>query len=206
MAIDPVGSWKRIYRQRNTEELSWYEPSPQTSLELIQEAGLPSTAGIIDLGGGTSALAGELLQLGYTDITVADISAQALERAKLALGSRVAEVSWVEADVRGHDFGRRFDLWHDRAVFHFMVEPTDRDAYLAALEGALAPGGHLVIATFGPEGPTECSGLPVHRYDAEELAKTLGGDYRLVSSTLHDHHTPAGKRQQFLYAHMRSLK
>jgi SAM-dependent methyltransferase len=205
MAGDTPDRWERVYRSRDTDEPSWYEPSPRVSLELIEEAGLPPTAGIIDAGGGTAGLAGELLRRGYTDVTVADMSAEALERAKRALGSRADGVSWVEADIRDHDFGRCFDLWHDRALLHFMVEQADRDAYLATLRRTLAAAGHLVIATFGPEGPTECSGLPVYRYDAARLAETLGAGYRLVSSVLHDHQTPAGRTQQFLYAHLTSL-
>jgi SAM-dependent methyltransferase len=138
-------------------------------------------------------------------VTVLDVSARALELARADLGEAAAEVNWVEADVRSHDFGRRFDLWHDRGVFHFMVEPADRDAYLAALERTLRPGGHLILATFGPQGPTTCSGLPVHRYDAESLTATLGGEYEVVSSRLAEHRTPSGRSQQLLHAHMRRL-
>jgi SAM-dependent methyltransferase len=154
------------------------------------------------VGGGASRLAAELVRRGHRDVTVLDVSARALELAKADLGEAAGEVSWVEADVRSHDFGRRFDLWHDRAAFHFMVEPADRDAYLATLERTLRPGGHLILATFGPQGPTTCSGLPVSRYDAATLSDTLGAGYELLSSRLVEHRTPSGSRQQFLYAHL----
>lgn len=172
-------------------------------MALIDEAGLSPDAAILDVGGGMSKLASELLRRGYDDVTVADISGEALRRAKADLGKAANRVSWVEADVRSHDFGRRFDLWHDRAVFHFMVEPADRQGYLASLDRSLNPGCDLILATFGPEGPTECSGLPVRRYDAESLQATLGANFELISSRLIEHRTPAGRAQQFLYAHLR---
>lgn len=127
---------------------------------------------------------------------------RSLERAKSDLGEDAGAVSWVEADVRSHDFGRRLDIWHDRPVFHFMVAPADRKGYLAVLGRSLHPGGHLILTTFGPEGPTQCSGLPVRRYDTEAISQTLGADYELVSSRLIEHGTPSGRSRQFLYAHM----
>ena len=195
--------WKRTYAERRIGELSWTESVPAMSLELIAQAGLASDAAIIDVGGGASRLAAELLGLGHSDVTVADISAKALDLAKADLGEDADRVTWVEADVRFHDFGRRFDLWHDRAVFHFMVDAADRDRYLAVLSRSLRPGGHLILATFGPDGPTECSGLPVARYRAEEISSVLGEDYELLSSQLIEHRTPSGRTQQFTYAHLR---
>ncbi|HYM55417.1 MAG TPA: class I SAM-dependent methyltransferase, partial [Solirubrobacteraceae bacterium] len=175
---------------------------PQRSLELIQASGLGRDAGILDVGGGASGLAAQLLGMGYTDLTVADISAAALAHAQAELAGDAARVCWVEADVRAHDFGRRYDLWHDRAVFHFMVSSADCHGYLNVLRTTLRPGGHLIIATFGLQGPTQCSGLPVQRYSAEELQRVLGGDFELVSSSLAVHQTPSGASQQFLYAHL----
>lgn len=195
--------WRRTYRERSPEELSWTESLPHVSLELIQEAALPLDAAIIDVGGGASRLAAELLRVGHSDVTVADVAPEGLDRARADLGEAAGDVSWVEADVRVHDFGRRFDLWHDRALFHFMVSASDRDAYLAALHRALRPGGHLILATFGPDGPTRCSGLPVGRYDAGAISETLGTDFELVSSRLTEHRTPSGRSQQFLYAHLK---
>jgi SAM-dependent methyltransferase len=204
LVIEEVASrWERLYGRREPEELSWHEPSPRASLELIAEAGIPASAGLIDVGGGASRLAGELLRAGYSDITVADVSATALRHARDRLGELGERVAWVEADVRDHDFGRSFDLWHDRAVFHFLVEPGDRDGYLRTLRRSLRPGGHLVLATFGPDGPTECSGLPVVRYSAASLADALGADFELLASRLEEHRTPSETSQQFLYVRMR---
>lgn len=197
--------WQGVYERHDPHQVSWYEPTPDTSLALIASADLPLDAAIIDVGGGASRLAAELVGLGHEDVTVADISAQALERAQAELGEAAAKVTWIVADVRGHDFGRRFDLWHDRAVFHFMVEPADREGYLAVLRRSLRPGGHLILATFGPEGPTECSGLPTNRYDADQLTALLAPDFRLAASQLADHTTPSGSRQQFVYTHFQRI-
>jgi SAM-dependent methyltransferase len=193
--------WERVWTDRKPGEVSWYESSPRSSLKIIEGLRLPPDAPIIDVGGGASQLAEELLARGYTDITVADISSTALDRARKAFTDS-DRVEWVVADICSHDFGRQFALWHDRAVFHFMVMPEDRGAYLETLRRSLEPGGHVVMATFGPQGPTECSGLPVVRYAAGELADTLG--YELVSSHLEDHTTPGGTVQQFLYAELAS--
>jgi SAM-dependent methyltransferase len=195
--------WEQTYADKGPDRVSWHQLMPRRSLELIQAAALEKTAPIIDVGGGASSLAGELIRRGYTDLTVADISAGALEYAKAALGTDAGRIEWVEADVRGHDFGRTFELWHDRAVFHFMVSPGDRRRYLATLRRALAPDGHLVLSTFGPNGPTECSGLPVERFDLEKLRDTLGREFAVLSSNLEAHRTPSGASQQFLYAHLR---
>jgi SAM-dependent methyltransferase len=197
--------WQRTYTERSVEELSWTEPVPDVSLALIAEAGLPLDAAVLDVGGGASRLAAELLRRGYSDVTVADILAEALEREKADLGEGADRVRWIEADVRDHDFGRPVDLWHDRALFHFMVDSADRDDYLATPRRSLRPGGHLILATFGPKGPTECGGLPVDRYDAESLLPTLGSDFKLIFSRLAEHRTPTGRGQQFLYAHLHYL-
>jgi SAM-dependent methyltransferase len=195
--------WQHVYATRAPEEVSWHEQSPQTSLELIDASGVAGDAPIIDVGGGSSRLAGELLRRGYSDVTVADVSGTALERARGELGEGATRVTWVEADVRDHDFGRSFELLHDRALLHFMVEEHDRAGYLATLRRSLAAGGHLIIATFGPDGPTQCSGLPVRRYGAEAVSKLLGPEFELLSTRLREHTTPSGRSQQFHYAHLR---
>lgn len=199
-ADGPADHWQHVYSGREVEEMSWTEARPEASLSMIQAARLEPDAAILDVGGGASRLAAELLRTGYRDISVADISPAALERAKAELGAQAERVTWVAADVRKHDFGRRFDLWHDRAVFHFMVETGDRDAYLGTLEGSLKPNAHVVLATFGPEGPTECSGLPVERYDAERIQRVLNRGFRLEASRVVEHVTPRGRSQQFVYA------
>ena len=198
--LDVYDHWEAVYSDKDATEVSWYEATPAQSLRLIAEAELPLDAAILDMGGGASKLAAELVKLGYSDVTVADISESGLRLAQRTLAALDA-VRWVEADVREHDFGRTFDLWHDRAVFHFMVEETDRDGYLDVLRKTLSPRGHLVVATFGPNGPTRCSGLPVTRYGPEDLSELLP-DFKPVSSQLAVHRTPAGNPQEFLYAHL----
>lgn len=193
--------WDRVYAEKAPDAVSWFEAVPHSSLAMIDELELPLDAPIVDVGGGASRLAAELLGRGYSDITVADISAQALAHAQRTL-PEPDRITWVVADVRDHSFGRRFALWHDRAAFHFMVEPEDQHAYLATLERSLTPAGHVILASFGPQGPTRCSGLPVRRYGAESLAQTFGGRAELISSHLEQHRTPSGRLQQMLFAHL----
>lgn len=197
--LSPQAHWDGVYARRDLRQVSWYEPAPEISLALNGQAGIDRDAPIVDVGGGASGLAAALLADGYTDITVADISTASLQAAKMTLGADAERVHWIPADVRSHDFGRCYDLWHDRAVFHFMVSTADRDAYLDTLRRTLAPGGHAIFATFGPAGPTQCSGLPTSRYDARELTRLLGADFHTVASRLHEHTTPSGEQQQFLY-------
>jgi SAM-dependent methyltransferase len=194
--------WERVYDRKRPEEVSWYEPRPEHSLALIQSARLPRDASLLDVGGGASGLARELLAAGYTDISVADISSAALKRSAAALGDQADRVVWIETDLRNHRFTRQYDLWHDRALFHFMVEEADQGAYLQVLRAALRTGGHLILATFGPEGPNRCSGLPVSRYGTAGLLAAVGDGFELLSASLHEHPTPAGATQQFHYAHL----
>jgi len=191
--------WQKVYATKAPTEVSWYQPVPERSLALIRETGVPLDAPLLDVGGGASTLVDQLLAAGYTDLTVLDISGTALAVAQNRLGAAAARVRWVEADITRFTPERRYTLWHDRAVFHFLVEPDRRQRYLDVLGTALAPGGHLILATFGPQGPTRCSGLPVQRYSAAELDALLAPRYRLVRSEIEDHLTPAGQPQQFLY-------
>jgi SAM-dependent methyltransferase len=193
--------WETVYAEKEPEAVSWFEPVPRSSLEAIEALDLPREAPLIDIGAGASRLAGELVARGFSDVTAADISARSLERAR-AESADADRIRWVVADVREHDFGRRFALWHDRAVFHFMVSAADRAGYLATLERSVEPDGHVILASFGPQGPTECSGLPTARYGAEELAAVFDGVAELVSSRLEEHRTPSGAVQQFLRAHL----
>jgi ubiquinone/menaquinone biosynthesis C-methylase UbiE len=194
--------WQNAYAESNSDQVSWYEPRPERSLALIEASSVSRDAAIIDVGGGASSLAAHLLDAGYSDVTVADIAPGALAQAQAHLGTESGRVNWIAADVRTHHFDRRYELWHDRAVFHFMVDTADRDGYLAVLRRTLLPGGQVIIATFGPDGPTRCSGLPVQRYRAEQLTNVLGEEFQLVSSSVASHQTPGGKTQQFLYAHL----
>jgi SAM-dependent methyltransferase len=197
--------WARVYERKRPDEVSWYEPLPEASLRLIAGTEVSRDAPILDVGGGASGLAGALLAAGYADVTVADLSAGALAHARSDLGLRANEITWIECDVREHVFARTFDLWHDRAVFHFMVDADDRARYLQTLRRTLRPGGHLVLATFGPAGPERCSGLPVRRYSEAERRAVLGDSFSVVSHELRNHETPAGNSQQFLYIRARRV-
>nr|WP_281380502.1 class I SAM-dependent methyltransferase [Halomonas stenophila] len=171
---------------------------------MIEAAAPARDTAIIDVGGGESTLVDDLLARGYRDLTVLDISPEALEVAKRRLGAAADQVTWQAADITRDALpARRYGLWHDRAVFHFLITPEQRAAYLNQLRNSLMPGGHLVIATFGPQGPTRCSGLDVVRYDADTLAAQLGTDFELMGHQRETHHTPDGKPQSFLYAHFR---
>jgi SAM-dependent methyltransferase len=191
--------WRTAYEEKAPDEVSWFEAEPATSLALIEAASLPRDAAIVDIGGGASRLAAELIARGYEDVTVADISGPALDRGRVVAGPASERIDYVEVDVT-EGLGRRFDLWHDRALLHFMVDAGLREAYLDALRAGLRPGGHLVLATFGPEGPTMCSGLPVARYGVDGLSDLLGGEFELRRDETVEHTTPSGKSQQFVYA------
>jgi SAM-dependent methyltransferase len=197
--------WDRVHAKKKPSETNWYQPRLTLSLELIEQAELPRSAGILDVGAGTSTLAGDLLDQGFNDLSVLDCSAAAIELARSQLGSRSEQVQWLHGDVTQLPLpASRFDLWHDRAVFHFLTELSDREAYRASLELALRAGGSLIMATFALAGPERCSGLPVIRYDAEALQRELGPGFRLLTSTTESHRTPSGNRQEFLYCRLRT--
>lgn len=178
-------------------ERSWFAPTPATSLSLIDAAGIGPRARVIDVGGGTSRLVDELSARGFEHVTLLDIAPTALEEAQSRLGD--APVTYLEGDVTQVELAGPFDLWHDRAVFHFLTEPGDRAAYVRTLCSALAPDGHVIIATFALDGPTTCSGLPVVRYDPPTLLRELGEGFSLADTRREAHVTPAGKTQQFVY-------
>jgi cysteine desulfurase len=192
--------WQKVHEQKAAEEVSWHQAHPTPSLDLISRTGAGRDARIVDVGGGASRLVDALLDAGYERVTVLDIATAALERARRRLGSRGGSVAWVSSDVTAWQPDGSFDVWHDRAVFHFMVRREDRDAYRAALRRALRRGGHAIIATFATDGPDRCSGLPVARYEPEGLAAELGTDLRLVESVRDEHVTPSGKVQRFQFS------
>jgi SAM-dependent methyltransferase len=193
--------WEGIYESRAPDSVSWYRRHLDRSLAFIEECELSSNAHIVDVGGGASTLVDDLLARGYKNISVADISEAALETSKRRLGENAVTVEWVVGDVTTHLFDAgSVDLWHDRAVFHFLIEQEPRDAYIEALRRAVAPGGFVMIATFGPNGPEKCSGLPVQRYSAEEIAGTLGTEFELIDSAAEKHTKPSGGVQEFAYA------
>jgi SAM-dependent methyltransferase len=191
--------WESLYAEKNPAEISWYQSHPQHSLSLIGDTGLGTAASIIDVGGGASTLVDHLLLEGYRDITVLDIARSAIEQAEDRLGDRSQQVTWVESDVTGYAPGQAFDIWHDRAVFHYLIHDRDRECYLNVLNKALKPDGHVIIATFSDSGPSQCSGLDVVRYSPETLSQTLGPTLRLAETLTEDHHTPNGGLQQFVY-------
>lgn len=192
--------WEALYRRQAPTRVSWYQDSPTRSLAMIERTGIARDARIVDVGGGASTLVDRLLERGFANVTVLDIASAALAAAKARLGERAQRVEWVVADVTAWRPPGLYDLWHDRAVFHFLVEESDRRAYAATLCAALAPGGHAIIATFALDGPERCSGLPVMRYSADGLAGELGVDFHLIESAPETHVTPAGVEQRFLYA------
>jgi SAM-dependent methyltransferase len=192
--------WDTVYRTKAPDAVSWYRPHLERSLELIQAVVPDLSASIIDVGGGESTLVDDLLAKGYRDISVLDISATAIEVAKKRLGDLARHVTWLTADITRVELPkRRFDLWHDRAVFHFLTAAEDRAAYVRQVAQAMKPGGFVIVATFGPEGPQKCSGLDVVRYDADSLHDEFGAKFRLVDSRTEVHQTPFGTTQQFLY-------
>jgi 2-polyprenyl-3-methyl-5-hydroxy-6-metoxy-1,4-benzoquinol methylase len=192
--------WDALYRRQAPTRVSWYQDSPTLSLALIERTGIARAARLVDVGGGASVLVDRLLERGFANVSVLDVASAALAAAKARLGERAQRVEWVVADVTAWRPPGLYDLWHDRAVFHFLVEESDRRAYVATLRAALAPGGHVIIATFALDGPERCSGLPVMRYSADGLAGELGADFRLIESAPETHVTPAGVEQRFLYA------
>jgi len=196
--MDRRSHWENVYRTKQATEVSWFEAEPATSLALIQSVA-PGGGRIIDVGGGASLLVDRLLAAGNWDVTVLDVSAAALDLAKARLRDKAPQVQWIQGDITEVEQFGTYDIWHDRAVFHFLTAPEDRDRYLIRLRSALRPGGNLVLGTFSLQGPEKCSGLPVCRYDAHSLAATLGADFRLVHQHEYSHLTPAGKSQLFTF-------
>ena len=197
--------WDDTYRAKADTEVSWFQENPSRSLASIEAAGFGTDAPILDVGGGASRLVDALLTRGYSDLSVLDVSEVALERSKARLGKQASKISWIAADVMEWNPPRRWMIWHDRAMFHFLIGQSAQTAYVEALHRATAPGSVAIIAGFAPGGPERCSGLPVWRHSAEDLAKCLGGNFRFVSETRETHLTPFGTSQDFLYASFRRL-
>jgi 2-polyprenyl-3-methyl-5-hydroxy-6-metoxy-1,4-benzoquinol methylase len=192
--------WEQIYRTKAPDQLSWYSPRLSASLELIERASVSRKAPVIDVGGGESTLVDDLLARGYQNITVLDISQAAIDSNKKRLRKKAERVHWLTADITKVELEpARFDVWHDRAVFHFLTASNDRAAYVRQVVKAVKHGGHVIVSTFGPEGPTRCSGLDVVRYDAESLHNEFGKRFRLLESSKQLHYMPVGTTQQFLY-------
>lgn len=196
--------WQQVYTSKEEDQLSWHEDAPALSLALLAEAGLRPEMAVVDIGGGTSRLVDALVARGQAHVTVLDLSGAALETAKSRLGG-AGHVEWVAGDVTDWQPKRSYDLWHDRAAFHFLTAPEDQQAYVRVMSRALKTGGRAVIGTFAPDGPEKCSGLPVARYDAASLQAVLGERFSLVSTRRHAHTTPWGAEQRFQFSTFEKL-
>lgn len=201
--MDPAEHWQQMYMTRLPTEVGWYEPDPAMSRRLVTRALDQGAESVIDVGGGASSLVDHLLDLGVERIAVLDISEAGIALSRRRLAQRAAQVQWMIGDVTAMEDVGHFDVWHDRAVFHFLLDPEPRRRYVALCERAVGPGGTAVIATFAPDGPERCSGLPVRRYDPDDLARELGPGWDLVDSERSTHTTPSGVEQPFVYSTLR---
>lgn len=198
-ALSRKEHWEAVYQSKAPDDVSWFQPRPETSLRLFAAAGIGKDEGVIDVGGGASLLVDCLLDAGFLKLAVLDISGEALSLSRKRLGTRAAGVHWFEADVTEFRPPESFALWHDRAVFHFLTTPTDRTRYVESLKAALVPGGHVIIATFALDGPVKCSGLEVARYNAAGIAAELGVEFHFHEQVDETHRTPWQSEQRFSY-------
>ena len=204
--VDAKSHWEQVYRTKGPDQVSWFQAEAALSLRLIQQAAPARNSAIIDVGAGASTLVDGLLAAGYGRITALDLSAAALVHAQQRLQDAARSVVWREADVLTADLqGAAFDVWHDRAVFHFLTRPADRARYVTQVRHAVRPGGYVLVATFAADGPTQCSGLDVTRYSPDALHGQFGSDFRLMESRHEEHQTPGGGRQAFTYCLCRYL-
>ena len=203
--VNRKAHWETVYTTKAENQVSWFQENPAPSFELIDLARPRSESGIVDIGGGASRLVDGLVAGGFNHVTVLDISEAALDAAKARLGERASQVQWIVADVTAWSPTQTFDVWHDRAAFHFLIDAADRSAYVKLMRQAIKPDGHIVIGTFAIDGPEKCSGLPVNRYDADNLAKELGEGFELIDSRQHDHSTPWNSAQRFQFCMFRRV-
>lgn len=200
---DRTTHWQNVYVTKGETEVSWFQASPAISLEMIRAVSPDRAAAIIDIGGGASRLVDALLHDGYRNPTVLDLSANALDTAKKRIGATASTVDWIVTDATTWRPAKTWDVWHDRAAFHFLTDPRDRVAYVERLRSAVTPGGHVIIATFAPDGPEKCSGLPVQRHDSASLSAELGPEFELVETRSETHHTPWHSTQAFQFSRFR---
>lgn len=199
IVLDRKAHWERVYRSKGEAEVSWYQQDPRLSLDLIESVAPHGHGRIVDIGGGASVLVDRLLELSFERIAVLDVSEAALDRARSRLGERAGRVEWIVADVTESPELNAFDVWHDRAVFHFLTDAEDRRKYVELARTTVPEGGHLIVATFAEGGPKRCSDLEVCRYDARSLAAELGEGFVLVRDAAEFHTTPGGSMQEFTY-------
>ncbi len=200
-----LSHWDNVYKSKSERDVSWFEESPAISLDLIHATGVKADASIIDIGGGASRLADALLDEGFAAVAVLDLSDEALAT-KARLGARSAKVQWIAADVTAWKPSQTYDVWHDRAAFHFLTDANDRAGYGKCVLSAVRPGGHVIIGMFAPDGPERCSGLPVIRHNAASIGQVLGPFFELLETRNHAHHTPSGAIQQFQFSRFRRSK
>lgn len=198
-SFDRKSHWENIYQSKQLHEVSWYQPTPETSLILIQEYAKDKTLPVIDIGGGDSFLVDHLLDLGYTDITVLDISSAAIDRAKKRLGNRAGKVHWIIEDAGKFIPDRTYFIWHDRAAFHFLTDNADIDSYLSAAKKGIAPNGVFILGTFSENGPKKCSGIEIKQYNEQEMIKTFSDGFEKMKCLNIDHKTPFDTIQNFLF-------
>jgi SAM-dependent methyltransferase len=198
--------WESVYTSKASDAVSWFQPHADRSLSLISNTGVGRNAAIIDVGGGASTLVDDLLENGHANLSVLDLSAAALDTARNRLGTKADKVRWIEADITSATLpANYFDVWHDRAVFHFLTTVEERAAYVHAVFDSVKPGGHVIVATFADDGPDKCSGLPVMRYSADGLHDEFGESFKLLRHEKEAHHTPSGTVQQFVYCYCRRI-
>ncbi|MFZ4815949.1 MAG: class I SAM-dependent methyltransferase [Phototrophicaceae bacterium] len=197
--------WSQVYTQKSVTDVSWYQNRPDQSLQWLQQTGIPADAPLLDVGAGASTLVDHLLALGYTHLTMLDIAPEALQASQARLGQPLADqVTWQVGDITMVELPpQHYAVWHDRAVFHFLTDPAQQASYARQMRHAIQPGGHILMATFATDGPTQCSGLNVMQYDAQQLQQVLGADFTLVSSWRETHITPWNSEQRFLYSYFR---
>lgn len=192
--------WEKVYTTKPEDGVSWFQPHAHQSVQLIAQTGVPKHASVIDVGGGASTLVDDLLAEGFSHLTVLDLSEAALAASRTRLGAQAQGVDWLVGDITQVELPRHaYDVWHDRAVFHFLTTPEQRQAYVAAVLQAVKPGGHVIVATFAEDGPDQCSGLPVMRYSPDGLHAEFGAPFTLLQQEREEHHTPFGTVQQFIY-------
>lgn len=209
MVFEPTAAranhWDRVYRSSGETEVSWFQREPQMSLELLNALGIGPAESVIDVGGGASVLVDALVRRSFADLCVLDVSAAALDLARSRLGDRARGVEWLQCDVLTWRPSRAFDVWHDRAVFHFLGDEADRRRYVQVLRTATAPGSHVILGVFAADGPDRCSGLPVTRYDPADLASMIGAGFDVVARRREEHRTPSGAVQPFTWLALRRL-
>jgi len=196
---DRKSHWNKIYKKYQPSEVSWYQQKPSTSLELIKELNLPLSTKIFDNGGGNSTFTDSLLEMGFVNITVSDISEAAIEKAKLRLGKDAGKIKWIAADEANLNLTEQYDLWHDRAAFHFLTDETEINSYVETVSRCVKPGGYFIVGTFSDKGPEKCSGLDITQYSEKTMSETFGKDFELEKYIYTDHITPSGIAQNFIF-------